>query len=68
METNINESFSNYRNVGFSLIVDTKLVPLMLLGDRGIPNIGFVYHDGLSFCFVVGCFGPGFAQKMKSTP
>ena len=57
METSINESFANYRNVGLSLIVDTRMAPLMLLGDCGKPNIGFVFHDGLSFHF--GCLGFG---------
>ena len=62
METNVNESLINYRNAGFSLIMDTRMAPLMLLGDCGKPNIGFVFHDGLSFHF--GClgFGLGFAH------
>ena len=57
METSINESFANYRNVGFSLIMDTTLAPLILLGDCGKPNIGFGSHDGFSFCLVFSCFG-----------
>ena len=57
METNINKLFAKYRNEGFILIMDTKLVPLILLGDRDRPNIGFGFHDGLSFCF--GCLGFG---------
>ena len=61
METSINESFANYRNAGFILILDTRLVPLMLLGDRGRPIIGFGSHDGLSFLLVVGFFGLGYA-------
>ena len=44
-------------NDGFILIMDTRLVPLILLGDRDRPNIGFGFHDGLSFCF--GCLGFG---------
>ena len=62
METNVNELFTNYGQVGFMSIVDTRLVPLMLLGDRGKPNIGFGFDDSLSFHF--GClgFGLGFAQ------
>ena len=49
METSINEVFANYRNVGFSLIVESRLVPLTLLRDRGKPNIGFDSHDGFHF-------------------
>ena len=60
METIINEVFVNYRNVGFSWLVDTTLEPLMLLGDHGRPNIGFGLYDGLSFHLVVGFFGVGF--------
>ena len=68
METNNNESFTNYGRVGFELEVDTRLAPLMLLRDRGRPNIGFGFHDGLSFHLVVGCFGLGSAQEMKTMP
>ena len=62
METNINKSFAKYMNDGFILIMDTRLVPLSLLGDHDRPNIGFGFHDGLSFGF--GClgFGLGFAK------
>ena len=62
METNVNALFANYGEVGFVSIVDTKLAPLMLLGDCGRPNIGFGFQDGLSFYF--GClgFGLGYAQ------
>ena len=38
-------------------IMETRLVPLILLGDCGRPNIGFGFHDGLSFHF--GCLGFG---------
>ena len=55
METNINKSFTKYRNEGFILIMDMRLVPLILLGDHDRPNIGFGFHDGLSFGF--GCLG-----------
>ena len=68
METNGNESFTNYGRVGFELEVDTRLAPLMLIGDCGRPNIGFGFHDGLSFRLVVGCFGLGSVQEMKMTP
>ena len=61
METNVNESFANYRNVGFSLIVDTRMAPLMLLGDRVRPNIGFVSHDGCHFTWLLVDFGLGSA-------
>ena len=54
--------------MGFSLIVDTRMAPSMLLGDHGRPNIGFGSHDGLSFNLVVGCFGLGSVQEMKLTP
>ena len=64
----INEVFANYRNVSFSWIVDTRMAPLMLLGDCGRHNIGFGSYDGLSFLLFVGCFGIGFAQgKMEAT-
>ena len=57
METNVNALFANYGEVGCVSIVDTRLAPLMLLGDHGRPNIGFGFHDGLSFHF--GCLGFG---------
>ena len=54
--------------MGFSLIVDTILALVMLLGDRGRPNIGFGFHDGLSFHFGWLGFGLGSAQgKMEVT-
>ena len=68
METNINESFANYRNVGFSLIVDTRLAPLMLIGDCGRLNIGFGSHNGCHFTWLLVDFGIGSAQEMKTTP
>ena len=34
------ESISNYRDVGFGLIVDTKLAPLMHLAVWGSPILG----------------------------
>ena len=61
MDTNVNKSFENYRNVGFSLIVDTKMEPLMLLGDHGRLNIGFVSHDGCHFTWLLVDFGLGSA-------
>ena len=57
METNVNALFANYGEVGFVLIVDTRMVPFTLLEDCGKPNIGFVFHDGFSFHF--GCLGFG---------
>ena len=68
METNVNALFAKYGEVGFVSIVDTKLAPLMLLGDCGRPNIGFGLHDGLSFPF--GCFGFGLGSmqgKIEAT-
>ena len=59
METNVNALFANYEVVSMS-IVDTKLVPLILLGNCGIPNIGFGFHNGLSFRF--GFFGFGISS------
>ena len=68
METNIHESFSNYRNVGFSLIVDSRLVPLILLRDRGKPNIGFDSHDGFHFAWLLVDFELGSTQEMETKP
>ena len=68
IETNDNESFTNYGRVGFELQVDTRLVPLMLLGDHGRPNIGFGSHDGCHFGWLLVDFGLGSTQEMKSTP
>ena len=68
METNDNELFTNYRRLGFELVVDTMFAPLMILRDRGRPKIGFDFHDGLPFRF--GClgFGLGSAQgQMEAT-
>ena len=68
MDTIIIATKPNYGSVGFGWEVDTRLVPLMLLGDRGRPNIGVGFHDILSFHF--GClgFGLGFAQgEMEAT-
>ena len=53
METNVNITSPNYGRVGFELEVDTRLAPLMVLGDRGRPNIEFGFHDGFSFRLVV---------------
>ena len=67
-EINVNALFSNYEEVGFMSIVDTRMVPLMLLWDHGRHNIGFGSYDGLSFLLFVGCFGLGSAQgKMEAT-
>ena len=68
METNVNALFANFGEVGFVSIVDTRLVPLMLLGVCGRPNIGFGFHDCLSFDF--GCLGLVLALrtgKMEAT-
>ena len=50
-----------------ALIMDTRLVPLIRIGDCGSPNIGFGSTMGLSFHFVFWLFGLGSAQWMKST-
>ena len=55
MKTNAKALFANCGEVGFMSIVDTRLVPLMLIGDRGRTKVGFGFHDGLSFHF--GCSG-----------
>ena len=34
------EPISNYRDVGFGMVVDTRLVPLMRLGVWGSPRLG----------------------------
>ena len=68
MDTNINIKSPGYGRVGFELEVDARLTPLMLLGESGIPNIGFGFHDGLSFRLVFGCFGLVSMQEMKKTP
>ena len=47
METSVNETTSNYGDVGFGLIVDTKLVPLMLLEVWGSPILGLVSTNDL---------------------
>ena len=68
METNVNALFANYGEVGFVLIVDTRMAPLMLLRDCSRHNIGFGSYDGLSFLLFVGCFVLGSAQgKMEAT-
>ena len=54
--------------MGFSLIMDTMLVPLMLLGDCGRPNIGFGFHDGMPFHLVVyGLVSALCKGKMEAT-
>ena len=40
METNVNETIVNYGDVGFGLIMDTRLAPLMHLGVWGNPSLG----------------------------
>ena len=40
MVTNANEAMVNYGDVGFGLISDTRLVPLMHLEIWGIPILG----------------------------
>ena len=35
-----NVMFVNYRGMGFGWIVDTRMVPLMLLGVWGSPSLG----------------------------
>ena len=40
METNDNEAMVNYGDVGFGLIVATRLAPLMHLGFWGSPILG----------------------------
>ena len=40
MVTNVNEAMVNYGDVGFGLILDTKLAPLMHLGVWGNPRLG----------------------------
>ena len=62
METIVIATKPNYGSVGFGWELDTKMVPLMLLGDRGRPNIGFGFHDGLSFHFGFLKFSLGSAQ------
>ena len=68
MEPNDNESFTNYGRVGFELEVDTRMVPLILLEDRGRPNIGFDSHDGCHFSWLLVDFGLGSSQEMNMTP
>ena len=50
-----------------ALIMDTRLVPLMCIGDCGSPNIGFGSTMGLSFCFVCWLFGRSSMQWVKMT-
>ena len=40
METNVNETIVNYGYVGFGLIMDTRMVPLMRLRVWGSPSLG----------------------------
>ena len=40
MVTNANEAMVNYGDVGFGLIVTTRLAPLMLLRVWGSPSLG----------------------------
>ena len=40
METNVNETNVNYGDVGFWLIMDTRLAPLMRIGVWGSPSLG----------------------------
>ena len=68
MEPNDNESFTNYGRVGFQLEVDSRMVPLILLRDRGKPNIGFDSHDGFHFAWLLVDFELGSTQEMETTP
>ena len=47
METNVNETIINYGNVGFGLIMDTRLVPLMRLVVWGSPSSGLGSRNDL---------------------
>ena len=40
METIFNVSKANYEKVGFGLVIDMRLVPLMLLGVWGSASLG----------------------------
>ena len=40
IETNVNETIVNYGDVGFGLIVETRLAPLMHLRVWGSPSLG----------------------------
>ena len=40
MENNVKEMIVNYGDVGFGLIMDTRLAPLMHIGVWGSPRLG----------------------------
>ena len=50
------------------VLVNTILAPLMLLGDRGRPNIGFGSHDGCHFTCLMVDFELRSVQKMETAP
>ena len=49
METNANEMIVNYGDVGFGLIMDTRLAPLMRLRVWGSPSLGLAPRMTWSF-------------------
>ena len=68
MDTIVIATKPNYGSVGFGWEVDTRLAPLMLLGDCGRPNIGFAFHDGMPFHLVVyGLVSSLCKGKMEAT-
>ena len=52
-------SFANYGDVGFGIDIGHQLVPLMRIGNRGSPSIGFGSTMACHFALVVSCFGLG---------